>query len=113
MQGKNLEVIPLYVHKRNRNKQNLENEQLCICELADASQFWYLKVREELYELGVRPSQLDQGLFIFHNQTEIVGIVILFVNGIIWTGQALFTNIINKFKIILHIETENTHVFTM
>ena len=56
----------------------------------------------------MRPSQLDQGLFTFCNQTEIVGIV----DDIIWAGKPHFTNIINKFKNIFHIGTENTQAFT-
>ena len=37
--------------------------------------------------IGARPSQLDQGLFIFPYQSEIVGIVILFVDDVIWAGK--------------------------
>ena len=80
--------------------------------LADASWYWCLKVREELCKLGTRPSQLDQGLFTFQNQTEIVGIVILFVDDIIRTGKPHYTNIINKFKNIFHVGTKNPHAFT-
>ena len=79
---------------------------------ADASWYWYLKVREQFCKLGARPSQLGQGLFTFCNQTEIVEIVILFVDDIIWAGKPHFTNIINKFKNIFQIGTENTWAFT-
>ena len=80
--------------------------------LADTSRYWYLKVREELCKLGARTSQFDQGLFTFRNQTEIVGIVILFVDDIICAGKPHFTNIINKFKNTFHVGTENSHAFT-
>ena len=36
----------------------------CIYGLADASRYWYLKVREELCKLGAKHSKLDRGIFL-------------------------------------------------
>ena len=80
--------------------------------LADAPRYWYLKVKEELCKLGARPSQLDQGIFIFHNQIEIIGIIILFVDDIIWAGKPIFSSVNNKFKNLFHVGTENSEAFT-
>ena len=55
----------------------------CAYGLADAFRDWYLKAKEEFCKRGTRPWQLNQGLFNFCNQTEIVGIVILFEDDII------------------------------
>ena len=108
LQGKNLE-INTFVHPPKEAQTNkIWKLKKCVYGLADASQYWYLKVREELCKLGARSSQLDQGLITFRNQTKIVGIVILFVDDIIWAGKPHFTNIINKFKNIFHIGTEST-----
>ena len=79
--------------------------------LADASRYWYLKVKEELFKLGARSSHLDQGLFTFCNQTDIVGMVILFLDDIILAGKPDFNNIINRFKNIFHIGMEKTQAF--
>ena len=97
--GKNLEMNVFVCPTKEAQTNKIWKLNKCVYEFADASWYWYLKVREELCKLGARPSQVDQGLFIFHNQTQIVGIVILFVDGIIWAGQALFTNITTNSKI--------------
>lgn len=70
LQGKNLERNVFARPPKKAQKNKIWKLSNCIYEF-DAFRYWHLKVREELCKLGARSSQLDQGLFIFHNQTEI------------------------------------------
>ena len=72
--------------------------------LADASSYWYLKVREELLRLGAIPIQLNQGIFIWHKDKPI-GIIACFFDYVLWGGnnqlensEQIKTNVIHKFK---------------
>ena len=81
--------------------------QKCIYELADASQYWYLKIWEELCKLGGRPSKLDQGIFYLHNRREMIGTVSLFVDDLLWAGNSELVQIIQKLKTIFQVVSEN------
>ena len=66
------------------------------CILADASQHWCLKLKE-LIKLGAKPSQLDQGVFIWSISNKLVGILVWFADSMLWKGKkktllALLTN---------------------
>ena len=39
-------------------------------------------------KLGDRPSKLGQGVFYFYNRREIIGIVSLFVDDLLWAGNS-------------------------
>ena len=81
--------------------------QKCIYELADASQYWYLKIWEELCKLGGRPSKLDQGIFYLYNRREMIGTVSLFVDDLLWAGNSELVQIIQKLKTIFQVVSEN------
>ena len=68
-------------------------------------------MREELCKLGARPSKLDQGVFYFRSAKEIVGIIVLFVDDLLWAGKPTFIQTINQLKMIFHIGSENASVF--
>ena len=84
----------------------------CIYGLADASRYWYLKVREELCKLGAKHSKLDRGIFLFQKHNELMGVINLFVDDIMWVGKPIFNSAINKFKTIFHVGAENDKAFT-
>ena len=71
-----------------------------------------MKVREELCKLEACPSKLDQGVFYFSKNNEIIGIIILLVDDIIWAGKPTFTSVIGKFKIIFRTGKETSEAFT-
>lgn len=83
----------------------------CVYGLGDAPRFWYLKVREELAKLGARPSKLDNGIFYFYQNGEIIGIVGLFVDDFLWGGKPSFKPIIDKFKQIFMVGSEKQGIF--
>ena len=43
----------------------------CVYGLTDASQSWYLTLREELVKLGVTPSKYDQAIFTWHFKNKL------------------------------------------
>ena len=83
----------------------------CIYGLADTSRCWYLKFREELIKLGAKPSQLDQGLFIWSIINKPVGIMACFVDDVLWGGNKNFIYIINKLKQTFHNGAEQGQAF--
>ena len=70
-----------------------------------------MKFREEIIKLGAKPSQLDQGVFIWSIDNKPVGIMVCFVNDILWGGHRNFINIINKLKQTFHTGTEHSQGF--
>ena len=59
LQVKNLERNVFVRPPEEAHANKIWKLNKCTYGLADASQCWYLKVREELCKLGARPSQLD------------------------------------------------------
>ena len=112
LQGKDLERYIIVRPPKEAQTSKIWKLTKCVYGLGDASRYWYLKVREELCKLGARPSKLDQGVFYFSKNNEIIGVFILFVDGIIWAGKPIFNNIIERFKKIFHIGAENSEAFT-
>ena len=70
-----------------------------------------MKFREELIKLGAKPSQLDQGVFIWSINNKPVGIMVCFVNDVLWGGNRNFIYIINKLKQTFHIDVEHSQAF--
>ena len=54
-----------------------------VYELADATRFWYLKLKEELIKLGVLTSVLDKEIFIWAKEHKSIGIVACFVSYVL------------------------------
>ena len=66
--------------------------------LADASRSWYLKLRAELIKLEGKPVSLDQGIFLWFNESKLFGLMACFVDDVLWAGTNQFVKIINKLK---------------
>ena len=112
LQGKDLERCIIVRPPKEAQTDKIWKLNKCVYGLGDASRYWYLKVREELCKLGARPSKLDQGVFYFSKNNEIIGVIILFVDDIIWAGKPTFTSVIEKFKIIFRMGKETSEAFT-
>ena len=67
-----------------------------------------MKFREELIKLGANPCQLGQGVFIWSINSKPVGIMVCFVNNLLWGGNRDFICIINKLKQTFHIGAEHS-----
>ena len=112
LQGKDLERRLIVRPPKEAQTDKIWKLNKCVYGLGDASQYWYLKVREELCKLGARPSKLDQRVFYFSKNNKIIGVIILFVDDIIWAGKPTFTSVIEKLKIIFRMGKETNEAFT-
>ena len=80
--------------------------------LADAPRVWFLRLKEELLKLGVSISTYDQGLFYWHSSKGLEGILVCFVDDLLWGGSQTFEDkIIMKLRNIFDISKENSRIF--
>lgn len=71
-----------------------------------------LLVSKSQRTLHTRPSVLDQRIFYFDKLSQVIGVIILFVDNLTRTGKSTFSNTIEKFRKIFHVGTENSETFT-
>ena len=79
--------------------------------LADASRNWYTKLRNELIKLGCIPCKIDQGIFCWFSNKKLIGLMISFVDDILWGGISHFCKIIEKLRKVFSIGVENSTTF--
>ena len=58
--------------------------------LSDAARQWYLRVKDELFRLGVHMCALDPALFSWYNDDVLQGIICLYVDDFLWVGTEEF-----------------------
>ncbi len=79
----------------------------CPYGLVDAGRQWYLKIQQNLKDLGGKPLQLDPGVFIWRNGNNLIGLVAFHVDDFIFGGtQEFHTNTIAGLKEIIQVGTE-------
>ena len=78
LQGNSLQREVLVKPPKEANTDCLWKLNKCVYGLADASRYWYLKLREELLKLDSKPCSLDQGIFVWFNGDQIRGIAVCF-----------------------------------
>ena len=59
-------------------------------------------------KLGAKPSQLDQGVFIWNIDNKPEGMMVCFVDSVLWGGNRNLIKIINKLKQTFHIGAEHS-----
>ena len=64
--------------------------------LCDAARAWYMRVKYELKNLGVKMSSLDNSLFFWHNKGRLEGIICIYVDDFLWAGTTNFNNHVIK-----------------
>ena len=62
LQGKVMERVVYVRPPQEANTNTVWRLRKCIYGLADASRYWYLKLKEELVNLSATPLMLDQGI---------------------------------------------------
>ena len=65
LQGKVIERIVYVRPPKEANTSEVWKLQKCVYGLADASRFWYLKLKEKLIKLRALSSTLDKGILIW------------------------------------------------
>ena len=96
LQGKQIERTVYVELPKEAKTDKIWKLTKCIYGLADASRYWYLKLREELIKLGAILMQLDQGIFIWHHNNKPIGIIACFVDDVLWGGNIEFKAVINQ-----------------
>ena len=79
----------------------------CPYGLVDAGRQWFIRVKEELKRLRGKQMQQDQALFVWHDQGEISGVMIIHVDDFVYGGNDKFkSDVIGQFRKIFHIGSE-------
>ena len=80
--------------------------------LYDAPRQWYLRLKSIICELGCVLSRLDNGLFLRHENTLLIGMIVVFVDDLLWGGSSEFeTTVIIPLKEALHVGSEHSSAF--
>ena len=111
LQGKEIEREVIVQPPKEANTENLWKLSKTVYGLADASRSWYLKLKKELLNLGGQAVQLDQGIFIWKVNSSLMGILVCFVDDVIWAGTPEFKKIISKLKDIFQTSSEHASSF--
>ena len=111
-QGKQIERIIFILPPKEAKTDKLWCLRMCVYGLADASRYWCLRVKEELAKSNGLICPTDQGIFVWYHNNKFNGIIICFVDDIIWGGTGHFDqNVIQKFRNTFKIGSENTEFF--
>lgn len=85
---------------------------VCVYGLSDAPRAWYLRVKEVLISLGAQCCKHDAGLFYWHKDGCLCGLIVIHVDDFFWGGDNCFVNqVIQPFKNTFEIGTEETGSF--
>ena len=80
--------------------------------LKDAPREWYLRLKEKVLSLGCKLSASDYGMFFMHHEGKLVGILILYVDDILWGGNRKFRlQVIEELKLTFEVSSEQESAF--
>ena len=80
--------------------------------LKDAPREWYLRLKNEIVRLGCKMSSIDCGLFMMHEEEKLIGLLLVFVDDLLWGGDKFFENtVIQKLKTTFTVGCEQSRVF--
>ena len=113
LQGKPIErTIYLKPPKEANAEGKLWKLKKAVYGLSDASRVWYLRVVDELKNLGVKISKYDKALFIWKQNESVEGFMSVHVDDFFWCGSMDFEErVINKMKAIFKISKEDSVAF--
>ena len=111
LQGKSMERVVYMRLPQEANTNTVWRLRKCIFGLADASRYWYLKLKEELDNLGATPLTLDQRIYLWFINEAMIGIMECFVDDVMWGGRDAFNSVVENLMSTFHIGAENHQVF--
>ena len=112
LQGKPIERDIFIRPPKECNTKQIWKLKKTVYGLSDAPRVWYLRLREELIKLGAHVSTYDQGLFYWHSEGMLQGIIISFVDDQLWGGTSKFeNNVIQHLRKTFDINYEHTTAF--
>lgn len=85
----------------------------CVYGLADASLYWYNKVKEIMLSTGGKMSQVDPAVFYWlDEQCKVIGVLACHVDDFLWAGSETFTTeVIPTLKSAFHVGREEHNKF--
>ena len=98
--------------KEAKSSGKLWKLRLCVYGLDDGSRNWYFSLKEALEKFHCKCSKLDPAVFTYHQNSELLGILIIHVDDILWSGTEEFVNdVILKIRSTFSISSENRSAF--
>lgn len=80
--------------------------------LCDAARHWYLRVRSQLLDFGVKVSSLDPALFYWSVDGVLEGILCVYVDDLFWAGTVSFErNVMDKLKEVFVMGNSESRAF--
>ena len=111
LQGGPIDREIYVVPPREAETDKIWRLQKSVYGLNDASRQWYLRLREELINLGATPIKLDQGIFCWYDKSGLVGIMVCFVDDILYGGNLSFSTVICSLKETFKVGSEHANKF--
>ena len=113
IQGKQIERTVYFWPPKEANTNKIWKSQKCVYGLADASRYWYLRIKEELIKLRANISSVDPGSFPWQEHYKFVRILASHVDDMIWGGNENFKiKVIENLKNTFMFGSEETKAFT-
>ena len=82
----------------------------CIYGLADAGRHWYLRIIEELLDLGLIQCTYDKAIFMWYDKSGLGGIIACHVDDLIFGGNEVFHNtLVDKLRKVFVIGSEENN----
>ena len=80
--------------------------------LKDAPRKWYLRLKQSILNRGCKLSSIDNGMFLMHVEGELIGMLVIFVDDVLWGGTHVFKEkVISKLKSELEVGSEKDSAF--
>ena len=84
----------------------------CVYRLGDAPRCWYLRLKDELIALNLSMSKYDPGFFYYIKDGKIIGLLVCFVDDLLWGGTVDFKqDVIDKLSKTFIIGSQFTKAF--
>ena len=81
--------------------------------LNDAPRQWYVRLKSVILQSGCKMCLLDCGLFYWHNEGQLEGILVCFVDDVLWSGAKVFeTSVIDKLRNEFDVSLEQNTLFS-
>ena len=113
LQGKEIDRLVFIKPPPEARTNTLWKLKKCVYGLADAPRQWYVKLKGELERLGMIQSSYDDGLFLAHDNNELVGILTCHVDDILWGGTIQFEqSVIAQIAKVFQISKSHSKAFT-
>ena len=80
--------------------------------LKDAPREWYLRLRDVILKVGCKISITDGGLFIKHHEGKLDGLILIYVDDLLWGGTLNFVSeVVLKLKEVFEVSSEHSTAF--